>query len=43
MPRGRQLRLFHSDGTGSGPRFYEIVNRTIQALGIPAVRIKEAN
>lgn len=43
MPHGRQLRLFLSDGTGSGPRFYEIVNRTIQALGIPAVRIKEAN
>ncbi|MEC5128368.1 GIY-YIG nuclease family protein [Verrucomicrobiales bacterium BCK34] len=43
MTHGRQLRLFLSDGTGSGPRFYEIVNRTIQALGIPAVRIKEAN
>ena len=43
MPHGRHLRLFLSDGTGSGPRFYEIVNRTIQALGIPAVRIKEAN
>ena len=43
MPHGRQLRLFLSDGTASGPRFYEIVNRTIQALGIPAVRIKEAD
>jgi len=41
MNHGRQLRLFLADGTGSGPRFYEIVNRTIQALGIPATRIKE--
>jgi hypothetical protein len=35
MNHGRQLRLFLSDGTSSGPRFYEIVNRTIQSLGIP--------
>lgn len=41
MNHGRQLRLFLADGTSSGPRFYEIVNRTIQALGIPATRIKE--
>lgn len=41
MNYGRQLRLFLADGTSSGPRFYEIVNRTIQALGIPAIRIKE--
>ncbi len=41
MNHGRQLRLFLSDGTGSGPRFYEIVNRTIQSLSIPASRIKE--
>ena len=43
MPHGRQLRLFLSDGTSSGPRFYEIVNRTIQALAIPATRIKEVD
>lgn len=41
MNHGRQLRLFLADGTGSGPRFYEIVNRTIQSLAIPATRIKE--
>lgn len=41
MSHGRQLRLFLVDGTSSGPRFYEIVNRTIQALGIPAIRIKD--
>jgi hypothetical protein len=41
MNHGRQLRLFLADGTGSGPRFYEIVNRTIQSLSIPANRIKE--
>lgn len=41
MSHGRQLRLFLVDGTSSGPRFYEIVNRTIQAVGIPAIRIKE--
>ncbi len=41
MPHGRQLRLFLVDGTSSGPRFYEIVNRTIQALGIPAIRISD--
>ncbi|MEN9601856.1 MAG: hypothetical protein RIS56_1462 [Verrucomicrobiota bacterium] len=41
MPQGRQLRLFLPDGTSSGPRFYEIVNRTIQALGIPVTRIIE--
>jgi hypothetical protein len=41
MPHGRQLRLFLVDGTSSGPRFYEIVNRTIQAVGIPAIRIKD--
>lgn len=41
MNHGRQLRLFLADGTGSGPRFYEILPRTIQALCIPATRIKE--
>lgn len=41
MSYGRQLRLFLVDGTSSGPRFYEIVNRTIQAVGIPAIRIKD--
>ena len=42
MTYGRQLRLFLADGTSSGPRFYEIVNRTIQAIVIPATRIAEA-
>jgi hypothetical protein len=41
MNHGRQLRLFLADGTSSGPRFYEILPRTIQALCIPATRIKE--
>lgn len=41
MTHGRQLRLFLADGTTSGPRFYEIVNRTIQALLIPATRIRD--
>lgn len=41
MIHGRQLRLFLADGTGSGPRFYEIENRTIQAIVIPATRIAE--
>ena len=42
MSNGRQLRLFLADGTSSGPRFFEIFNRTIQALGLPANRIQEA-
>jgi hypothetical protein len=42
MSYGRQLRLFLTDGTSSGPRFFEIFNRTIQALGLPAHRIHEA-
>lgn len=41
MNYGRQLSLFLLDGTSSGPRFYEIVNRTIQAIVIPATRIAE--
>ncbi len=41
ISHGRQLRLFLADGTSSGPRFFEIFNRTIQALGIPATRIQE--
>lgn len=41
MSHGRQLRLFLADGTSSGPRFIEIFNRTIQALGMPAKRIQE--
>jgi len=41
MIHGRQLRLFLADGTSSGPRFYEIGNRTIQAIVIPAIRITE--
>jgi hypothetical protein len=42
MTHGRQLRLFLANGTSSGPRFYEIVNRTIQAIVIPSTRIAEA-
>ena len=34
--------MFLADGTSSGPRFIEILNRTIQALGLPANRIQEA-
>lgn len=41
MNHGRQLRLFLSDGSATGPRFYEIVNRTIQALAIPVTRVKD--
>ena len=41
MTHGRQLRLYLADGTSSGPRFYEIVNRTIQAMVIPATRIAD--
>lgn len=41
MKFGRQLRLFLADGTSSGPRYYEIVNRTIQALAIPVIRVQE--
>jgi hypothetical protein len=41
MPHGRQLRLFLADGTSSGPRYYEIVNRTIQGIVMPATRIPE--
>lgn len=38
---GRQLRLFLPDGTASGPRYYELVNWTGQALMMPVNRIKE--
>ncbi len=41
MPQGRELRLFLAEGTSSGPRFYQIENRTIQALRISATRIKD--
>ncbi len=41
MNHGKQLRLFLPDGTASGPRYYELVNWTGQALLIPVSRIKE--
>lgn len=41
MTHGRQLRLYLADGTSSGPRYYEIVNRTIQAMVIPVTRIAD--
>lgn len=41
MHHGKQLRLFLPDGTPTGPRYYEIVNWTGQALQIPLTRIKE--
>jgi hypothetical protein len=41
MNRGKQLRLFLPDGTPSGPRYYELVNRTGQAVVMPVSRIKE--
>ncbi len=41
MSHGRLLKLFLADGTDSGPKSYEIVNRTIQALEIPATKVKE--
>lgn len=42
MPHGRQLRIFLADGTSSGPKLFEIFNRTIQALGLPANRLADA-
>lgn len=41
MTHGKQLRLFLPDGTSSGPRYYELVNWTGQALQIPLNRIKD--
>jgi hypothetical protein len=41
MSHGKQLRLFLPDGTPSGPRYYELVNWTGQALVMPVSRIKE--
>ena len=41
MNHGKQLRLFLPDGTPSGPRYYELVNWTGQALQIPVTRIKD--
>ena len=41
MNHGKQLRLFLPDGTPSGPRYYELVNWTGQALQIPLNRIKD--
>lgn len=41
MNHGKQLRLFLPDGTPSGPRYYELVNWTGQAVVMPVSRIKE--
>lgn len=41
MKHGKQLRLFLPDGSASGPRYYELVNWTGQALVLPVSRIKE--
>lgn len=41
MNHGKQLRLFLPDGTPSGPRYYELVNWTGQALLVPVNRVKE--
>ena len=41
MNDGKQLRLFLPDGTPSGPRYYELVNWTGQAVVMPVSRIKE--
>ena len=41
MTHGKQLRLFLPDGTPSGPRYYELVNWTGQAVVMPESRIKE--
>lgn len=41
MSHGKQLRLFLPDGTPSGPRYYELVNWTGQAVVMPVSRIKE--
>ena len=41
MNYGKQLRLFLPDGTPSGPRYYELVNWTGQAVVMPVSRIKE--
>lgn len=41
MNHGKQLRLFLPDGVATGPRFYELVNWTGQALLMPVSRIKD--
>jgi len=41
MNHGKQLRLFLPDGSPSGPRYYELVNWTGQAVVMPVSRIKE--
>jgi hypothetical protein len=41
MKHGKQLRLFLPDGSAAGPRYYELVNWTGQALNIPVSRIKD--
>jgi hypothetical protein len=41
MNHGKQLRLFLTDETPSGPRYYELVNWTGQAVVMPVSRIKE--
>lgn len=41
MKHGKQLRLFLPDGVATGPRYYELVNWTGQALSMPVSRIKD--
>ncbi|MBK1883361.1 GIY-YIG nuclease family protein [Luteolibacter pohnpeiensis] len=41
MNHGKQLRLFLPDGSASGPRYYELVNWTGQAVLMPVSRIKD--
>ena len=41
MHHGKQLRLYLPDGSAAGPRYYELVNWTGQALVIPVSRIKD--
>lgn len=43
MPTGTSIRIYLSDGTASGLRLAEIVNRTVQALACPRSRFNELN
>ncbi len=40
---GESIRIFLSDGTVTGIRFAEIVNKTIQSIACPRLRISELN
>lgn len=41
MTYGKQLRLYLPDGSPLGPRYYELVNWTGQALQMPLSRLKD--